>query len=83
MNKDIIGYFQSGIYWFSNIKNLFYIFRNGFYIIRFFKGGKSKKNIKIKSKNKNFIFDKKGIHVIKKDFKLMRKAFVVLKDRYY
>ena len=83
MNKDIIGYVQSGIYGFSNIKSLFYILRKGFNILKFFKGGKSKKNIKVKNRNKNFVFSKKGRYIMKKDFKVIKKAVVVLKERYY
>lgn len=83
MNKDIIGYFQNGIYWFSNIKYLFYIFRKFFYILNFFRGGKSKKNIKVKNKNKNFLLGKKGRYIMKQDFKIIKKAVVVLKERYY
>ncbi len=83
MNKDIIGYFQNGIYWFSNIKYLFYIFRKFFNILNFFRGRKSKKNIKVKNKNKNFLLGKKGRYIMKQDFKIIKKAVVVLKERYY
>ncbi len=83
MNKDIIGYIQNGFYWFSNVKSIFYVFRNGFYIFRFFKGKKNKRNIKIKNPKSNFIFGKKGRHIIKNDFKIIKKAFIVFKERYY
>lgn len=84
MNKDIIGYVQTGFSAISMAKRGFNIFKYLKIVFSVFRGKKKVKTSKVKTKNtSNFIFGKKGRHIIKKDIFVIKRAFLIFKERFY